>query len=652
MAIPTTLANVQLHRVSQAADTLTFEAPGAYDGAIAWNESTVVTEGMSIALFNGAGWAFQGRVLTIEDAGAGAAESRAVTAAGPWWYLERCTFQQKWHMMLEVEDEETGVPAWEEVDEYTSRLILCQDDAGERRNTGEEIQAVLEYAIAKGVPLAIGTIDADVEAPWQEMGECSCADVIRQLLRWSPDCVTWFDYSTTPPTLHITRITAVAEEDAVAVPAAVLKGLALVPRTENLVDGVQIKYLQTHEEDGTKWDTIALDEAGVVTGWNVLVATLELAGSRTTHLTQRIEVETWPADLTSKTFWKARVAALEQVGEANFEIHDVEARTGSLASVLTQGTIQDWMLDEVSWERETVQALLDVTYNAGEEDEYTVSDVPVSVTVVSTNAESKTYRKLESQEDGEPQPDGLAASLFAALSTLYREGQFEVVQEEITGSYRPGQRLSVGGETLYSQETVEALDTGITRIMVGAPRHLGADELSELMRSLRGRKVAYRYRARTSGKSDDVPDLVPLAGPGPTFETAILPEPPPPGGGEEEGHNLLNGVTHPDTEADAAVNGALVMGSAATPALWQALAAGAGKSLLRMTDATPAMPAWWAGGYTGSIVVLAQMQIVAPNIELKYATLTVENGSVTAFAIDTEWTAVHVGYQCTTPPPP
>src|SRR5262249_34743621 len=77
--------------------------------------------------------------------------------------------------------------------------------------TGQQILAALDWCLAPFVnanvppPFQIGRITPNVDVPIDEVRDITCAEVIHKMLRWSPDAVTYFDYTTTPPTFHCLR---------------------------------------------------------------------------------------------------------------------------------------------------------------------------------------------------------------------------------------------------------------------------------------------------------------------------------------------------------------------------------------------------------------------------------------------------------------
>ncbi|HSI15285.1 MAG TPA: hypothetical protein VK961_24770 [Chthoniobacter sp.] len=68
--------------------------------------------------------------------------------------------------------------------------------------TGTFIRQVMQWAIDKGAPLQIGTIDAGVSAPAESAQDIMDSEAIVRSLRWTPGAVCYFDYSTDPVTFH------------------------------------------------------------------------------------------------------------------------------------------------------------------------------------------------------------------------------------------------------------------------------------------------------------------------------------------------------------------------------------------------------------------------------------------------------------------
>ena len=174
------------HRVSQGTDVCFVHVDGASVGTaalFAYGDSVSVAR-------NGVPW-FVGRVTAVPAGGDGEGEGMVYRLSGPWWFLEQLVARQQWNVRG------GAGTAW------TSRLILGQAADGSRLSTGQVITQTLQDAIDAGAPLLVGTVDPALMPPLDEVRELTCADVVRAMLRWHPDCAAWFDYSTAgAPTWH------------------------------------------------------------------------------------------------------------------------------------------------------------------------------------------------------------------------------------------------------------------------------------------------------------------------------------------------------------------------------------------------------------------------------------------------------------------
>lgn len=206
--------------VSQGMDELTFHTDGTSADAapLFANKSTLVlsrnrTQASDGAFSGGTTW-FQGLVIQVPRAGAPDAESIAYRVAGPWWYLDNLTFQQAYQNIFlgyaVAGDPTTAIYG----PSNSSHLFLNQAPVANallKITTGQQIIEALNWALLPFInahitpPFQIGTITPAVDVPIDEVRDITCAEVIHKMLRWSPDAVTWFDYTTTPPTFNCKR---------------------------------------------------------------------------------------------------------------------------------------------------------------------------------------------------------------------------------------------------------------------------------------------------------------------------------------------------------------------------------------------------------------------------------------------------------------
>lgn len=499
------VANLRIVRRSMAVDLATFDVPVSdftADPAFAFKEAVTIT--------GPSGTAFVGRVRSIPVQGTPQGEFQHYEVAGPWEWLEKIVYQQNWRMYNVVGGVLDAVPK--------SRVILCQDADGTPITNGTQIEAAIDYAISRGAPIAepaVGDIDPALYLPWDEQVDLSCADVIIRMLRWCPDVACWFDYTGETPRFKANRI-ANATELSLAIAGGTdgVQSVRITPRYDLQVPGVVVKIERTDEIDNQALETVEVQEAGDTDDPECLITTMELAGMRESVMRQEIVTEDWPDPLTDKAWWKAHCKALEDVPDADITIADV-TRTGTMAlpRILAEGggTIQEWM-DGIETEEETVTAA-NVTIKVRDGYDAQVREekrIPLSVTVTATNAETKRYSALGSAEQPEPSPAGLAAALYAAWNRLQYDGDVTIAQEECSVAVCPGYKLNLtGGRSEWAsmnalvQAVTEQIDTGTTTIQFGPARHLGPDELRQLLVGFRRRAPAYTWRARTTGKTKD-----------------------------------------------------------------------------------------------------------------------------------------------------
>jgi len=521
------LANLRRTRVSQARDTATFDAPGAaYDGAalFSYGESVTIKK-------DDATW-FQGPCITIPRLGEARDERITYELAGPWWYLEKCIYLQVWRVYSVADAELQNA--------YKSRGILCQDSDGNRITSGAQIQAAINYCISKGAPITLGTVDPDIQIPWEECTDITCAEVIVRMLRWSPDCVAWFDYSTASPTFHCRKRSNLEALSLACASGAPASRLFIKPRYDLQAPGVSLRYEQSHSVGAQTYETVELDEAGDVDAIDTVISTIELAGSRASVLTQKIVTADWPSPMTDKDWWTARVPWLGDLDANYLTIHDVSTDPSpTLERILSEGTVQDWMDEDQA--DVVVTAQIDYTEKDGNGDPVEViKNKKVSLRLIATDAETSTYRKLGVAVSGESVPTGVAAALYAAWSQLQYDGEFTLIEEEVTGAASPGRKLNLTGG-LAAWASMDALiyrvneyvDKSQTTITFGPQRHLGPDELVGLLRAFRTRNVAIGYNLRVSGDSADADSSVGLSGPAPKNEPAS-------GGGETQMQLIKN----------------------------------------------------------------------------------------------------------------
>lgn len=507
------LRDVVRERVNQAPDVVTFRAE-----ARASDADPVFAFGSTITLLRDEVPWFVGRVVQVPGRATAQAEEQLYRVAGPWWYLENLIFQQTWQT--------TNGTAVTLIPTNKSRLILGQNSDGTKLATGAAIEQVLAYATARGVPITVGAIMPNAIAPYAEALDRSCAEVIRNFLRWTPDAMAAFDYTTVPyPTLSILRR---ADASTLTLPAygAPVSGLQITPRHDLQVPAVVLKFEQTNDIDNDTFTSLIVQPAPpTATGdeLGAMVMTLDLSGARATYHKQPIVVQPIPASDAATNvvqWWQAKFPWLN-----DFDASDLEIASGTqmlaienpenypgltLADVpneLLSGSIAAWM--NLNAAPVLVSATMQYTGTPTDESNavFDSNNQRVLYTrVTGTNAQTQTYSRLTSETEAEPVPVGLAQALYDAVSVLQYDGVLELTEQECSGVAAPGTLLNLsGGRAEWAtmaaqiQRVEEQIDLGSTKITVGPAKHLGQSDLTELMRANRSRRISFRLNERTTG---------------------------------------------------------------------------------------------------------------------------------------------------------
>ena len=546
------LAHLTRKLASQGIDELTFEAEGmdADSAPLFPNHSTLVLWRDRTA--NGAGsfsggtiW-FQGLVTQVPRAGSPGAEATMYKVVGPWWYLENLVFQQAYENIFlgfaVAGDPTTALygPA------TSSHLFLNQGDtpaALTKITTGVQIIQALNWALKPFVnanvtpPFQIGNITPSLDVPIDEVRDITCAEVIHKMLRWSPDAVTWFDYSTTPPTFNCIRRADMATVNLDASGAGFLKDFNVNARYDLQAPSVQIFYETVSSVNGQESLSLIKDfypnplPTDPQKQFASLQFTVDLQGISAHTTTAKITVE--PIDPTDPDWWLGKHPQFRPHDPTNpadnnseYLSFDIDATTiqrspnpptdtGGNAVVdqgytneLTTGQLTGWMSFKA--QRITLKVLATVVTRKGE----IKNNVPLTYQCLSTNATSGTFTNQIVTALAEPVPVGLAQYIYEAISVLQFEGSLALQEPEVSGSLLIGNLFNLTGGALAEwttmaamvQEISENIDTGQTTVQYGPPRNLSAGELVDLLRVNRARIINSQYSMRFGGTPGVTPD--------------------------------------------------------------------------------------------------------------------------------------------------
>lgn len=229
---------------------------------------------------------FRGRVIAEKRGAYGSTEAAVITLADPWWYLEKIIYMQ--FIGVVADPNSNPVPAdpgglqtsdFVTVAKLSSYVVVGENPAGSLIDGRGNIVAALNYAISRGAPIQLGTIDAGRLIPVEEVRDLTCAEMIIKVLRWMPEMSAWWDYSVNPPALNI-RSRANRTLLSLDVSDKEIRKAELNPRHDLILTGVLVNYLRRHQRTNFEFLTLDPESAGPTPiGIGALDVTIELYGS-------------------------------------------------------------------------------------------------------------------------------------------------------------------------------------------------------------------------------------------------------------------------------------------------------------------------------------------------------------------------------------
>lgn len=146
---------------------------------------------------------FRGRVAPEDRSRSDVRDSKTVTIEGPWERAQRLVYSQPW-----THWNGSGVATQPE----HPRVTLGESADGKTTELRSAWSEILGFCANKGVGIAAGTLPPSRKVNLIETHSRTCADLLREILRWYPDCLIWLDYSTNPARLHLVKESSAGSE--------------------------------------------------------------------------------------------------------------------------------------------------------------------------------------------------------------------------------------------------------------------------------------------------------------------------------------------------------------------------------------------------------------------------------------------------------
>ncbi|HTB63879.1 MAG TPA: hypothetical protein VK737_09840 [Opitutales bacterium] len=514
---------------------------------------------------SGVPW-FIGYATKTPRMGRPSAEGVSYTFENAWWWLEHTPYTQAWMFTGGVDYHNTGgylgwtPPGGSPPGTINiTNLILGIDVGGNAQTTGWQIIQALGCCqsaitgIGGANPLQIGYVFPGVAAPAEAARDLTCAEVIRRMLRWHPNCVTWWDYTATVsgnpcPALYIkprSELTSVS----FACAGAPASKINIAARPDLVPPVVVINYEIISQNNDQDQRSVTIDQypSGTPTLQpGGIMLTMDLQGEKTTYLRQYLK--TTPINCNILDWWRERLPWLNDANISNLFASanptganpsstnggtaipifpdggadssnpndGTDLASGSTDSgtvwpnMLLEGDIPNWINGNA--QMALVQLMVNYDVNMGNDAngnpviEHHLNEA-IFVKVLSTDLNTGWYNQLTGVYLGEPVPTGLAQSYYDALSTLQYEGSWEITEPECGTAGGPylGNGLNLtGGLSAWASmnatifETTEDIGTGKTLLRFGPVEYLSPKDWLALLRFQRDRTTGDR-QARVNG---------------------------------------------------------------------------------------------------------------------------------------------------------
>lgn len=462
--------------------------------------------------FSGGVIYFRGTSLGGRRIGAGNNESAKYVIAGPWWWLRQDCYEQLipplggWTTHVVLNLNATTAVLWS----IRYQLIDILDDALSKYGPIFQFDAgeLAEYG--------------STFAPSDEKRDLTHAEALKSEFKWSPRTVSWFDYSVTPPFLHMRSAINLAETSLDLLNGATVTSADIVPRYDLQVNQVVFRYEQTNTI-GNNSNFVVLDDvypATTTAKTGKMRASMNLSGTNGTEQEAPLVTRLLSDVVDTQDFWFEKHPDLaDKIG---LVIHDVKFMSPSTHEEVTpydyeilEGTFHKWMRVGNSnagapgaHKDVYVEALADYTDTYGG----IVTDEVIKVKVKTTNLATNTYTRIKISSWAEPVPV-LAEYFYNLLKDLPWEGEVEVEDAEVSTQRFLGCRLNLtNGLPAWAtmratvQHVREDVDAGRVTVKFGANKWLSPEEIIDLLSVTRQRQMTFYSNAMISaaGANDSV----------------------------------------------------------------------------------------------------------------------------------------------------
>ncbi len=525
-----------IQQSNQGPGSFTFTVAGDWNGSLPYDVGDQVT-------VNKGGTRFVGTVKrkprrTVNSNGD---EAFIVTAWNGWRDLEETPYLQSWSSIEKYDTAISRIPV--------PAVALCQDDDGLPVKTGIQISQIIDFAISKGANITKGSIFAGIDAPATDMQDCTCADAIRYLLRWTPDAVVWW----AGKQINIQRQGALSTVSISSAPGEMLDFSA--ESCDDMVpNGVLVAWKTTHSIDDQEVVEWIRDTAGDIDEAPFLTATFNLQGTQVRGEKVKIVTRTRPdpdeleAD-EAKRFFRGNIEWLSTVSLDDIAIQGLtyeiiaaenedpiykdgtetvndnarpfgkkdgdDTEIEDLPRQLVDGQLRPWMHKIALPVRvqatvfykgdnpQIIKRMEHVAWSTAAGAHY--YSIQFDRQLILTNAQGRTYKHTDSYEIGESPVEGLANTILETCQVSAWEGFATGVAEGDFLDAKLGEKLRISG-AMDTGAVIQSLSENVVDETVtasfGFPQHLSPQDIKELNQlAVRNRVFPVSAKMRTEAEA-------------------------------------------------------------------------------------------------------------------------------------------------------
>lgn len=432
---------------------------------------------------------FAGSCCDVSASITGSREIFTYTFKNAWLDLQEMPFLQEW-LCVNMSDTE-----FRPFNLLKSKNLFGLNYDGERVNSASHIAEIINYASKNGISISLGDCEASTQFPSYESRDLTCEQALLKILKWSPDIISYFDYTQNPPALNLKKRSQLPEKNP---PIGKIKSLNYAPCRDLQVENVNIIYERTHTIDGETYSSFESDtypSSGNANLKNCLSFTVELSGKKSNTLIQKIEAE--KIEIDSPDWWKNKAPFLNEYEGCIISVDNVK-RVSSLPRELISGTVMEWMLKSV--ERDIITADVSIY-----KDNSKILTKKITIKLIATDASNQTYSNVSVTQYSEPTPVGVAKSLYESLCDLQYKGSMGLIDED--GENYLASKLKMEGKfenAVVYESRLDLFSRNLT-LNFGPQKYLQGADFVELYRIPKGRLASANTSRNSAKEIKDAP---------------------------------------------------------------------------------------------------------------------------------------------------